>query len=224
MGFIKRAFRRILKFIAIFSSYLYTASVNKKISYFVNIFYSFWISREFKNVKKDTLWVLRPIYLKGGKYITIGEKFSTGKRLRLECWDSYMGIKYTPNITIGNNVNIGHDCHIGAINEIVIGDNVLIGSKVYISDHSHGNTTILDLQEIPIKRQLYSKGKVIIEDNVWIGEGVTILPSVTIGNNCIIAANAVVTKSFPPNCIIGGNPARIIKEIINPERTNSIYE
>jgi acetyltransferase-like isoleucine patch superfamily enzyme len=53
----------------------------------------------------------------------------------------------------------------------------------------------------------------VIEDNVWIGESVVILPGVTIGKNSIIGANAVVTKSIPENSIAGGNPARIIKKI-----------
>ncbi|MNY78908.1 Galactoside O-acetyltransferase [compost metagenome] len=65
----------------------------------------------------------------------------------------------------------------------------------------------------PAKRRLYSKGPVIIEDNVWLGEGVVVLPGVTIGENSIVGANAVVTKSIPKNCVAGGNPARIIREI-----------
>lgn len=60
---------------------------------------------------------------------------------------------------------------------------------------------------------LYSKGPVIIGDNVWVGAGSCILPNVTIGNNCIIGANSVVTKSFPDNCVIAGNPAKIIKQL-----------
>lgn len=175
--------------------------------------------KEFDRANKNSLWICHPLYLKGGKYITIGDTFACGQRLRLECWDYYKGIPHTPKILIMNNVNIGHDCHIGAINEIYIGNNVLIGSKVYISDHSHGNTSYEDLLKTPIERPLYSKGKVIIEDNVWIGEGVVILPAVTIGENCIIGANAVVTKDFPPNCIIGGNPAKIIR-VINKNQSD----
>lgn len=202
---------KLLRAIANMISFIFTYSWNMKLSSYRNKFYSLWIYREFHNSTKKSLRISYPLYLKGGKYITIGELFSCGKRLRLECWNSYKGMMYTPKIIIMNNVNIGHDCHIGATNEIYIGNNVLIGSKVYISDHSHGNTFYDDLLIAPIERPLYSKGKVIIKDNVWIGEGVVILPSVTIGENCIIGANAVVTKSFPSNCVIGGNPARVIK-------------
>lgn len=59
------------------------------------------------------------------------------------------------------------------------------------------------------------KAPIIIEDHVWIGLGVTILKGVTIGEGCVIAAGSVVTKSFPPRCLIGGNPARIIRENIS---------
>ena len=58
---------------------------------------------------------------------------------------------------------------------------------------------------------MVSKGPVIIEDNVWIGEGVCVLPNVTIGRNSIVGANSVVTKSFSENSVIAGNPAKLIK-------------
>ena len=66
---------------------------------------------------------------------------------------------------------------------------------------------------MPSLRKLYSKGPVIIEDNVWIGEGVAILPNVIIGENSIIGANAVVTKDIPRNSVVGGNPAKIIRTL-----------
>jgi acetyltransferase-like isoleucine patch superfamily enzyme len=65
----------------------------------------------------------------------------------------------------------------------------------------------------PMSRPLVSKGAVIIKDNVWIGEGVAIMPGVTIGENSIIATNAVVTKDIPPNCVAAGVPAKVIKII-----------
>ncbi len=173
--------------------------------------YSLWITGKFKE-SGDCL-ISYPIYLHGAKYIIVGDNCSFDKRLRLDAYDKYGFQSFTPRINIGNGVSIQMDCHIGAINHISIGNNVLIASKVYISDHFHGSVTAEELNIEPVKRKLYSKGPVIIGDNVWIGEGVVIMPGVEIGDNCIIGANAVVTKSFPKNVVIGGNPARLIKDL-----------
>jgi len=64
-----------------------------------------------------------------------------------------------------------------------------------------------------MKRELTTKGPIIIEDNVWICEGAIILGGVLVGKNAIIAANSVVTKDVPPNCIVGGIPAQIIRTL-----------
>jgi len=108
-------------------------------------------------------------------------------------------------------VSVNFRCHIGVINEIRIGDNVLIGSNVLITDHSHGTTSYDDLAQAPTQRNLYSKGPVIIEDNVWIGENVSILPNVRIGQNSVIGCNTVVSKSVPSYCVVYGNPNKIIQ-------------
>ena len=85
---------------------------------------------------------------------------------------------------------------------------------VMITDNSHGHTdNISELKINPIDRPLVSKGPVVIEENVWIGEKVSIMPNVTIGRGSIIAANAVVTKSVPAYSIVGGCPARVIKTL-----------
>lgn len=151
--------------------------------------------------------------IKNPQYISIGNSFSALQNLRLEAWDKYGSIEYSPEIIIGNNVCFNTDVHIGAINKVCIGDNVLIASRVYISDHSHGEITADAIKLPPGQRALFSKGPVVIENNVWIGEGVSILPAVVIGENSIIGANSVVTKSIPPNSIVAGNPARVIKTI-----------
>lgn len=149
------------------------------------------------------------------KYITIGKNFVSLYNLRLEAYDSFRGESFNPEIIIGDNVIFNSDVHIGAINKIIIGNNVLMASRIYISDHTHGNVSAEDLKNTPAMRPLHSKGPVIIEDNVWIGEGVCILPGVTIGENCIVGANSIVNKSFPKNSVIAGIPARLIKTLEN---------
>lgn len=150
----------------------------------------------------------------GPQYIEIGNNFSAGERFRIEAWDSYGKQSFKPQITIGNNVVFNTDIHIGCINKIEIGDNCLFASRIYITDHHHGEPSAEMLKLTPKERPLSTKGPVIIEKNVWVGEGVAIMPNVRIGENSIIATNAVVTKDIPPNCVVAGIPARVIKVII----------
>ena len=185
-------------------------------SNFYNIFFTYWISNEFFKTGENIL-IRYPLYLKGGKYIRLGDNVEIDRGFKLEAWSEYLNQKFKPEIYIGNNVSIQKDCHIGAINKIIIGDNVLIASRVFITDHSHGEINGNSSLVPPKSRELFSKGPVIVKKNVWIGEGVVILPGVTIGENSIIGANTVVTRSIPKNSIIVGNPARIIKSLTNEE-------
>lgn len=156
---------------------------------------------------------VRPPFLSviGEKYISIGKNFCALPYLRMECISNYKDQHFSPRLIIGDNVTINAYCHIACINKIQIGNNVLIGGNVLITDHSHGK---LERTDIPFnKRELLSKGSVIIEDNVWIGEHACIMPGVTIGEGSIIGANAVVTKDVPPYSVSGGVPSKVIREI-----------
>ena len=170
------------------------------------------ILKSFKSIGEN-VYLPNDCIIKNPQYISIGSNFSSLYNLRIEAWDLYEGQNFSPEIIIGDNVIINTDCHIGCINRVVIGNNVLFASKIYISDHSHGETSTQALLIPPVKRKLCSKGPVIIGDNVWIGESVAILPGVTIGANAIVGANAVVTKNVPANAVVGGNPAKIIKQL-----------
>lgn len=178
----------------------------------LNKIYSFFIKFGFHRVGKH-FHIMYPLYVIGGEYITIGNNFSGFMRNRIEVFDKHNQYFYNSKLTIGDNFSMNDDCHIACVNEIIIGNNVLIASKVFITDHFHGEINSDALLLPPGKRKVVSKGPVIIEDNVWVGEGVAIMPNVTIGKNCIIGANAVVTKSFPPNSVIAGNPAKLIRTI-----------
>lgn len=147
----------------------------------------------------------------GGKYISIGSNVVLGSGLQLTAWDRFGEQRFTPSIEIGDNVSIGDGAHITAISSIRIGNNVLTGKNILITDNSHGAVTLDELETAPNKRPLFSKGPVVIGDNVWIGEMVSILPGVRIGEGSVIGAGAVVTRDVPPRCVAVGNPARIIE-------------
>lgn len=146
----------------------------------------------------------------GEEYIKLGVNFYSNKSIYIGAYDAYGDNKYSPSITIGDDVHVNYNCQITCINHISIGNCVLIGSNVTITDHTHGDASVIDSTP-PKLRPLYSKGPVTIGDRVLIGNGVVILPGVNIGDNCIIGANAVVTRSFPANSVIVGNPACTIK-------------
>lgn len=149
-------------------------------------------------------------FFEGLKYIKIGDDFSAQDGLWLGTYSQYGGQCYSPGIEIGNNVHCSRNCHIGAINKIVIEDNVLLGSNVLISDHSHGET--FDFSRPRNELPLYSKGDILIGENTWIGDNAIILPGVHIGKNCVIGANAVVTKSYEEEgLVLAGNPAKVVK-------------
>lgn len=116
-------------------------------------------------------------------------------------------VDFGRNITVGKNVTIQQLCTFFDRGGITIGDNVFIGPKVNLITLNH------DLS--PDNRSATYCKEIVIEDNVWIGINSTILSGVTIGKNAVIAAGSVVTKDVPANMIVGGNPARIIKEVSN---------
>ena len=109
------------------------------------------------------------------------------------------------HIQIGKNVFINHACTFLDLGGITIEDDVQIGPKVNIITENHP----VD----PSQRKMLNLKSVLIKRNAWIGAAATILPGVTIGENAIVAAGAVVHKDVPANTIVGGIPARIIKTI-----------
>lgn len=144
------------------------------------------------------------------KYVSVGDNSSIMSYCIIETCTID---ENKPNLEIGNNVSIGEYSHITCVNKVTIGDGVLTGRFVLITDNSHGNNTKEVAEIAPLAREINSNGPVCIGANVWIGDKVTILPNVTIGKGCIIAANAVVTKDIPEFSVAAGVPAKVIKTI-----------
>ena len=209
-AYMRHLFRLIVAIISRVSIFVYPIRLSRFISFLLDSIASRRVA--YLSLNSGQILLQRPFHILGHKYIKYGSLYS-GPGLRIECLDNFMGQSYSPSLAFGENVCMNYRCHIGVINSIVVGNNVLIGSNVLITDHSHGYNDARDIHTSPIDRILYSKGPVIIEDNVWIGENVSILPGVTIGRNSIIGANSVVTKSIPAFCIASGNPANVIREI-----------
>ena len=155
------------------------------------------------NVKIDV-----PFYCDYGQHISIGNNVI----ININC--TFVDCN---KITIGNNVLIASfvDC-----NKITIGNNVLIASNVQIYTATHPvniSDRLLDNWSLNNPHAFFNTYAlpVTIEDNVWIGGGVIILPGVTIGKNSVIGAGSVVNKSIPPNSLAVGNPCKIIRKINN---------
>ncbi len=131
-----------------------------------------------------------------------------GKKVIL---NSNIYIEVPEKIEIGNNSGISRGCWISGGGGLIIRNNVIIGPKVIIHTANHNFTSA----SIPIMYQGHTFKKIVIKDNVWIGAGAIILPGVTIEKNSIVAAGAVVTKNVPKDVIVGGVPAKIIKDNIH---------
>lgn len=191
-------------------SYLYPETLVKGFKYMLNCVKSEKLKRKLKEAGSG-FYIKGDPFVKGAAHIRIGDSFKARDGLRIEAIDSYKEEHYHPEIQIGNDASLGSDCHLGAIDKIVIGDHFLAGNRLYISDHNHGRMDGSEKKIPPLERKLYSKGPVMIGDNVWVGDGVAILPGVTIGNNVVIGASSVVTKDVPSDSVAAGVPAKVVK-------------
>jgi maltose O-acetyltransferase len=139
--------------------------------------------------KKIRAYFCRPLFKKFGKNVDIGPRVEFFKVREAE---------------IGNNSGIGAFSSIGTVK---IGNNVMMGTHCLIISQNH----CFDELNVPMRKQGFQKDKpVVIEDDVWIGSRVIILPGIRIGSGSIIGAGTVVTKNVKPYSIVGGNPAKVI--------------
>jgi len=139
--------------------------------------------------------------------LSFGNNVKIGAYSWISCTSHFS--KYGEGISIGNNSAFGKFTEFGAAGGIHIGNDVIAGS--YISFHSE-NHNYEDNSKLIREQGVSSKG-IHIGNNVWIGAKVTFLDGCKVGNNCVVAAGAVVNGSFPDNTIIGGVPAKIIKTL-----------
>lgn len=142
------------------------------------------------------------------KYIKIGRKVAIGKSARLLFVPEYSGVKLNPYLSIGNNVSIGNRFSALCADTVIIEDDNLIASDVMITSENHGMDpeASASYADLPLTTAPVKIGK-----GCWIGEKVSILPGVTLGDRCIVATNSVVTHSFPEGSLIAGTPAKVIK-------------
>ena len=115
-------------------------------------------------------------------------------------------------IYIGDNFTGNHNLTILDIKEVYIGDNVMIGPNTLITTVGHPISPMERRNHMAFAKPIH------IGNDVWLGGNVTILPGVTIGNNVVVAAGAVVTKDIPNNCVVAGVPAKKIKDIEDDTR------
>ncbi|MCU0351509.1 MAG: sugar O-acetyltransferase [Flavobacterium sp.] len=125
-----------------------------------------------------------------------------------DAWiESPFHVDYGLHCKVGKKFYANHGCTILDCNVVTIGDNCMLAPHVCISAATH-----------PLEVERRARGEeftapVTIGDNVWIGANATICPGVTLGNGVVVGAGAVVTKSFPDNVVVGGVPARILKQV-----------
>ena len=139
--------------------------------------------------------------------ISIGNNVTIHDNTIIECTGvlNYLGV----GLKIGNNVGIAQNCFIQVRGKVTIGNNVIFGPDVSIFSENH----IIEDPYTPISKQGVVREDVFIEDGAWLGTKSTILSGVTVGKNSVVAAGSVVNKNVPPHTVVGGVPAKIIKQI-----------
>lgn len=150
----------------------------------------------------------------GHSRIEIGT-LTMGKRCRIEALISFLGREYPARIQIGSRVSLGTDVHLACAEHLVIGNDVLIGSYVTVIDHDHGNYSaeagVAASPKDPPATRALATAPINIGNRVHIGERVVVLKGVSVGDGAVVGAGAVVTHDVPPNTLVAGNPARILK-------------
>jgi acetyltransferase-like isoleucine patch superfamily enzyme len=118
------------------------------------------------------------------------------------------GIRYQPQIKIGQDVYIGPNVYLVAISGISIGDGCVLSEFVFMSDNNHGLDPTAGLI---MQQKLVHGGDIKIGNHCFLGLRSAIMPGVTLGDHCVVGINSVVTKSFPAYSMLAGAPAKLVK-------------
>lgn len=155
------------------------------------------------------LLIDRGVRIYNKQCVKIGNNVSIDNGAEIHPLVNYNGKTFRSKIVIGNNVIIGSYDRFASMNSVIIEDDVLFAAFVHITDHSHSFEDI----DLPVRQQgVYQKGPVRIGKGSWLGFRCNILSGVTIGEHCVVAAGAVVTKDVPPYSVVAGIPAKVIKK------------
>jgi acetyltransferase-like isoleucine patch superfamily enzyme len=151
--------------------------------------------------------------LDGIAFICAGARLEVGPGARLELgrwsWignDTKLRI-HEGVVSIGAKSVLGQECTLSCYQRISIGRDCIVADRTMMIDFDHSLADV----ERPIRRQGIEKRDVMIGNNVWIGHGASVLYGVTIGDNAVVGAAAVVTRDVPPDAVVGGVPARLIR-------------
>jgi acetyltransferase-like isoleucine patch superfamily enzyme len=162
----------------------------------------------------------RRLRLDGLAFIGPGCALQVGKRATLElgrwAWVGH-GCKlrsHEGTVSIGAKTVLGQECTISSYQRVAIGRECVIADRVMLIDFDHGMVEV----DRPIRLQGIYKRDVHVGNNVWIGYGACILRGVTVGDNAVIGTGAVVTRDVPPNAVVAGVPARLIRMREGPTR------
>jgi acetyltransferase-like isoleucine patch superfamily enzyme len=169
------------------------------------LFFDLLVRGTFKFCGKKTL-LYSPYRLEGQKNICIGSNTTMQKGGWLSCYPAVSNGKAT--LTIGSGCVLGYNNHIISAQSVTIEDHVLTANNVYISDNSHSYVDIMK----PIMFQgVTVRGPVVIGSGTWLGENVCVVGA-SIGKNCVIGSNSVVTRNIPDFSVAVGAPAKVIKK------------
>lgn len=145
--------------------------------------------------------------------IVLGRRVTVGKYAIVECtgvlWHLGVGLR------VGDDSSIGDYAFLGCGGGITIGDHVLMGQRVSFHSQNHN----FDDLGSTIKSQGVRSEGIVVEDGCWLGSGAIVLDGVTLGAGTVVAAGSVVTKSCPPNSILAGNPAQVLRGRGEPGKT-----